>query len=60
MNIEGARASIAEIESLGISLSAVTDRLLVEGLDSFQKSFDGLLANIEKKMTSSGARRAAM
>ncbi|MBM4194190.1 MAG: transaldolase [Gemmatimonadetes bacterium] len=46
----GARAAIAEIESLGISIDAVTDALLVDGLASFQKSFDTLLAGIEKKM----------
>jgi transaldolase len=57
-DVDGARASIAEIESLGISLGAVTDKLLVEGLESFQKSFDGLLANIEKKMPVGSARRA--
>jgi transaldolase len=60
VNVDSARASIAEIESLGISLDGVTDKLLVEGLESFQKSFDGLLANIEKKMTAGGARRAAV
>ena len=46
----GARGAIAEIESLGISIDAVTDALLVDGLASFQKSFDTLLAGIEKKM----------
>jgi transaldolase len=65
VNVEGGRASLAEIESLGISLNAVTDKLLVEGLESFQKSFDGLLANIEKKMSASGrpasgARKSAV
>jgi transaldolase len=46
----GARRTIAEIEELGISLAAVTDTLLVEGLQAFQKSFDSLLAGIESKM----------
>ncbi len=50
-DVAGARAEIAAIEALGISLDEVTDKLLVEGLDSFQKSFDGLLAGIEKKMS---------
>jgi transaldolase len=59
VDFDGARAAIAEIESLGISLNAVTDKLLVEGLESFQKSFDGLLANIEKKMSAGAARRAS-
>jgi transaldolase len=49
---EGSRAVIGQLSLLGISLDEVTDKLLVEGLDSFQKSFDSLLAGIEKKMTS--------
>jgi transaldolase len=52
--VAGARAALAKIDALGISLDSVTDKLLVEGLDSFQKSFDGLLAGIEKKMSASG------
>lgn len=38
-----------ELEALGISLSSVTDRLLAEGLASFQSSFDSLIAGLEKK-----------
>jgi transaldolase len=45
----GARGAIEQIEALGVSLASVTDQLLVEGLQSFQKSFDSLLAGIEKK-----------
>jgi hypothetical protein len=47
----GAARDIARVEALGISLNAVTDQLLVEGLASFQKSFDSLLGGIEKKTT---------
>ena len=43
------RAAIDELESLGISLVSVTDKLLVDGLASFQKSFDGLLERLEQK-----------
>jgi hypothetical protein len=32
----------------------VTDRLLVEGLASFQKSFDSLIAGLERKVRSLG------
>ena len=46
----GAKRTIAELEALGIALTAVTDQLLVEGLQAFQKSFDSLLAGIESKM----------
>ncbi len=45
----GAARAITQIEALGISLDAVTDQLLIEGLASFQKSFDSLLSGIEKK-----------
>jgi transaldolase len=50
VGIDAARESLAAIEALGISLEVVTDKLLVEGLDAFQKSFDSLLAGIERKM----------
>jgi transaldolase len=44
-----ADAVLAELASLGISLDAVTDRLLADGLLSFQKSFDSLIAGIAAK-----------
>ncbi len=44
-----ADALFGELAALGIRLDAVTDQLLVEGLASFQKSFDTLLAGIERK-----------
>lgn len=47
--VAAADASLAELETLGISLDAVTDTLLAEGLASFQKSFDTLIAGIEQK-----------
>ncbi|MGQ0713549.1 MAG: transaldolase [Gemmatimonadaceae bacterium] len=49
-DIEGERRAIAELESLGIPLVSVTDKLLVDGLASFQKSFDGLLERLEQKV----------
>lgn len=44
-----AREQIARLEAAGISLDAITDRLLVAGLASFAESFDVLLASVEKK-----------
>jgi transaldolase len=44
------RRAIADLESLGISLVSVTDKLLVDGLASFQKSFEGLLERLEQKV----------
>jgi transaldolase len=40
------------LESVGISMEEVTDKLLREGLASFGKSFDTLLAGLEKKTAS--------
>lgn len=47
-----AQLTLAELEALGISMADVTDKLLVEGLASFKKSFDQLTAGLEKKLSS--------
>lgn len=44
-----AEGLLREIEAVGISMKDVTDKLLTDGLASFQKSFDTLIAGIEKK-----------
>jgi transaldolase len=49
-DVDRERRAIADLESLGISLASVTDKLLVDGLASFQKSFDGLLERLEQKV----------
>jgi len=43
---------LKEIESVGISLREVTAKLLVDGIASFQKSFDELLAGLDAKVGS--------
>jgi transaldolase len=48
--VDDARRAIADLEALGIPLASVTDKLLVDGLASFQKSFDGLLERLEQKV----------
>lgn len=48
-NIDDERRAIEELEELGISLESVTDKLLVDGLKSFQKSFETLIAQIDSK-----------
>ena len=56
-DVEGAKRTIAELAAVGISLEEVTAKLLRDGIASFQKSFDGLLANLEKKAgATAGAR----
>lgn len=59
LDVSGAKRTIADIEALGISLSAVTDKLLAEGLASFQQSFDSLLSGIEKKTAALGRQKSA-
>ena len=48
-NLDESRRTIDAIEAQGISMDDVTDKLLADGLASFQKSFDTLLAGLEKK-----------
>ncbi|HEX5581054.1 MAG TPA: transaldolase [Gemmatimonadaceae bacterium] len=49
-DVEAATRTLAQLEALGISLSEITETLLVDGLASFQKSFDTLLARLETKL----------
>ena len=48
-NVDEARRVISQLESLGISMKDVTDKLLSDGIASFAKSFDTLIAGLEKK-----------
>jgi transaldolase len=47
-----AEAMLKEIEAVGISIREVTEKLLVDGIASFQKSFDELIAGLESKIGS--------
>jgi transaldolase len=55
-DVPGARRVIQQIEAAGVSMREVTDKLLVDGLASFQKSWDTLLAGLEKKTRVVAAR----
>jgi transaldolase len=48
-DVDDARRAIAQLEALGISMKDVTDKLLVDGIASFSKSFDTLIAGLGKK-----------
>ena len=48
-DVDGARQVLAEAERLGLDLDGVTKTLVDEGVASFSKSFDDLLATIGKK-----------
>ena len=48
-NLDEAEHTISALAANGIVLTDVTDKLLVDGLASFQKSFDTLIAGLERK-----------
>jgi len=50
--VAAAEGLLKEIEALGISIKDVTAKLLVEGIASFQKSFDELISGLESKVGS--------
>jgi transaldolase len=50
--VSAAEGLLKEIEAVGISMNEVTDKLLVDGIASFQKSFDELLGGLESKVGS--------
>lgn len=47
--LAGARAELAELEAIGLSLDAVTDRLLSEGIAKFVEPFRKLLGAVEQR-----------
>ncbi len=57
--LDRARAEIAAVEAAGVSMDAVTEKLLVDGLASFQKSFDSLIAGLAKKSRELGRQLVA-
>jgi transaldolase len=48
-DVDKARDEIAALEKAGVSMKDVTEKLLVDGLASFQKSYDSAVAGIAKK-----------
>ncbi|HEY4218548.1 MAG TPA: transaldolase [Gemmatimonadaceae bacterium] len=57
-DVDEAQREIDALEKAGISLKEVTAKLLTEGLASFQKSFDTLLAGLEAKTKKLGKELA--
>ncbi|HEX2202597.1 MAG TPA: transaldolase [Longimicrobium sp.] len=53
-DVDGARADLAALAALGIDLDAVTERLQVEGVDKFAKSFAGMMKVVDEKLTRVG------
>lgn len=54
-----AHKDLNAIEAAGVSMNEVTDKLLVDGLASFQKSFETLIGGLEKKTKSLGRELVA-
>ncbi len=52
-DLEGAQRTIAELSGLGIDIEAVGERLQVDGVILFEKSYDELLATIEERRAAS-------
>jgi len=55
-DLQAARQVIQQVEAAGTSMRDVTDKLLADGLASFQKSWDTMLAGLEKKTRVVAAR----
>ena len=55
-NVDEAKRALEQLERLSISMKDVTEKLLVDGLASFQKSFDSLIAGIARKRELVGVR----
>jgi transaldolase len=51
-DLEQAKDVMLDLEAAGISIDAITDQLENEGIDSFIKSFETLLAGVEGKRAS--------
>jgi len=56
--VDESERDIQALESNGISMRSVTDKLLVDGLASFQKSFDTLVAGLQQKTKALGKELA--
>ncbi|HTI64306.1 MAG TPA: transaldolase [Gemmatimonadaceae bacterium] len=54
VDVDEAQQSIDALEEHGILMRDVTDKLLVDGVASFQKSFDQLIAGLQKKTKALG------
>ena len=48
-NVDAARATMANLEKMGISIKTVTDKLLIDGLKLFSDAFDKLLNALDSR-----------
>ena len=57
--LEGAGRLLDEAEAAGVDLTAVTDRLLVDGLASFEDSYKALMAKLDRRLSTAPGRQPA-
>jgi transaldolase len=55
-NIPGAEATMRNLEEAGISMKAVTDTLVAEGVQKFAESFDELFKAISERLRAHGGK----
>jgi transaldolase len=48
---------MSDLAAVGVNMESVTDKLLTEGLASFQKSFDSLIGGLDKKKVELGKKQ---
>ena len=58
VGLDEAERVIADLERIGISMRDVTDKLLIDGLAAFQKSYDAVIAGLEAKSRTLGLELA--
>lgn len=58
-NLREAQRVMEQLAEIGVDFKDVTDRLLADGLASFQKSFDSLITGLERKTKTLGRSVAA-
>jgi transaldolase len=56
--LDEAERVLADLERLGVSMRSVTDKLLVDGIASFKKSFDAAVAGLAEKSKTLGRELA--
>jgi transaldolase len=58
IGLDEAERVIADLERLGISMRDVTEKLLLDGLAAFQRSYDAVIAGLEAKSKTLGLELA--
>jgi len=48
-DVAGAEAVVRDLAAAGVSLASVTEQLLADGIESFRKSYESLLAGLDRK-----------